>query len=164
MRPVTLAAPPVFLCHSGGGVVHMLDAYWWSFITMTTVGYGDVIPHTHQGRVIGICCAVFGVIIIGNREIVYWWLLYTVNTINFIKQTVDNNWMIDCKSYLGLPIPIITKSFNKFYGVIKKSDSVLLQPSPSQAASPRERSILSQWWRKRWTSSHRLSFFVSFSV
>ena len=44
----------------------MLDSYWWSFITMTTVGYGDVIPHTHQGRVIGICCAVFGVIIIGT--------------------------------------------------------------------------------------------------
>ena len=44
----------------------MLDAYWWSFITMTTVGYGDVIPTTHQGRVIGICCAVFGVIIIGS--------------------------------------------------------------------------------------------------
>ena len=44
----------------------MLDAYWWAIITMTTVGYGDLIPHTHQSRVIGICCAVFGVIIIGN--------------------------------------------------------------------------------------------------
>ena len=51
---------------SGGQVVHMLDAYWWSFITMTTVGYGDVIPQTHRGRVIGIRCAVFGVIIIGS--------------------------------------------------------------------------------------------------
>ena len=49
----------------------MLDSYWWSFITMTTVGYGDVIPHTHQGRVIGICCAVFGVIIIGSGHILY---------------------------------------------------------------------------------------------
>ena len=95
----------------------MLDSYWWSFITMTTVGYGDVIPQTHQGRVIGICCAVFGVIII------------------------------------GLPIPIITKSFNKFYGVIKKSDSVLRQASPSEESSPRQRNIFSRWWEKRWTVS-----------
>ena len=56
----------------------MLDAYWWSFITMTTVGYGDVIPTTHQGRVIGICCAVFGVIIIGSGEMVYWRLEVTL--------------------------------------------------------------------------------------
>ena len=55
----------------------MLDAYWWSFITMTTVGYGDVIPTTIQGRVIGICCAVFGVIIIGTTP----FILHTINTI-----------------------------------------------------------------------------------
>ena len=52
---------------TGGSMGDMLDAYWWSFITMTTVGYGDIFPLTHLGRVTGICCATFGVIIIGER-------------------------------------------------------------------------------------------------
>jgi voltage-gated potassium channel len=28
------------------------DALWWSFVTITTVGYGDKYPVTHEGRII----------------------------------------------------------------------------------------------------------------
>ena len=37
-----------------------LDALWWSFSTITTVGYGDIVPVTAQGKVLGIISMVIG--------------------------------------------------------------------------------------------------------
>ncbi len=36
-------------------------AMWWSIITITTVGYGDMIPLTAAGKVFGAVVAVFGI-------------------------------------------------------------------------------------------------------
>ena len=34
---------------------------WWAVVTLGTVGYGDVVPHTAWGRVVGCIVIVFGV-------------------------------------------------------------------------------------------------------
>jgi voltage-gated potassium channel len=41
------------------------DALWWSIVTATTVGYGDLSPETGIGRVIAIILMMFGIGLIG---------------------------------------------------------------------------------------------------
>jgi len=41
------------------------DAIWWSFVTMTTVGYGDRFPVTSEGRVVGAFLMAAGVGLFG---------------------------------------------------------------------------------------------------
>jgi voltage-gated potassium channel len=37
------------------------DGIWWAIVTLGTVGYGDIVPHTAWGRVVGSLVIVFGV-------------------------------------------------------------------------------------------------------
>ena len=42
------------------------DALWWSFVTMTTVGYGDLFPTSTEGRVIGAILMTTGIGLLGS--------------------------------------------------------------------------------------------------
>jgi voltage-gated potassium channel len=42
------------------------DALWWSYVTITTVGYGDKFPVTTGGRVIGVLLMTAGVGLFGT--------------------------------------------------------------------------------------------------
>jgi voltage-gated potassium channel Kch len=39
-------------------------AYWWAVETVTTVGYGDVVPHTTAGRSVGTLLMLTGIALI----------------------------------------------------------------------------------------------------
>ena len=78
------------------------DAIWWSFVTFTTVGYGDVLLTTKLGRMVAILLMVFGIGFIGVTTSTI--AAYTINndirkrrnrnfkdnTIEFIKYRIDD--------------------------------------------------------------------------
>ena len=68
---------------NGGTIVEYDDALWWAIITITTVGYGDIVPSTPEGKVIGAVVSLVGILLfmvvvarttaffVENREMVH---------------------------------------------------------------------------------------------
>ncbi len=55
-------AAALYFAESGAnpGIASFSDAIWWAFVTMTTVGYGDVVPVTGFGRLIAVALMLSG--------------------------------------------------------------------------------------------------------
>jgi voltage-gated potassium channel len=56
----------VFEAKTPGSNIHTsVEAIWWAFVTIATVGYGDYVPVTTPGRITGILLMLVGVGIFG---------------------------------------------------------------------------------------------------
>lgn len=56
----------------GGNIIYLVEpehfasafeGTWWSLVTMSTVGYGDYVPHSAPGRVIAGCVMIAGIVL-----------------------------------------------------------------------------------------------------
>ncbi len=68
-----------------------IAAIWWSIVTLTTVGYGDISPVTLGGRVIAVVVMCFGIGVLGM-------LSASLAAILISKKIKENNGM--CKTEL----------------------------------------------------------------
>ena len=50
---------------TGAEITNFGDALWWSFETITTVGYGDFVPVTWAGRIIATLVMLVGISVLG---------------------------------------------------------------------------------------------------
>ncbi|GEO97362.1 potassium channel family protein [Kocuria turfanensis] len=51
--------------HPESLITNFWDALWWSVVSVTTVGYGDLYPVTLTGRLIAIALMIYGIALLG---------------------------------------------------------------------------------------------------
>lgn len=62
----SLAVLSAELSSPDANITNASDALWWTYVTITTVGYGDRYPVTNAGRLVGVLVMTAGVGLFGT--------------------------------------------------------------------------------------------------
>jgi lipid-A-disaccharide synthase-like uncharacterized protein len=82
---------------------HIPLAFWWALITMTTIGYGDIVPKTALGYIVGSMCAISGVL-----TIVLTLSLFIDDTVNILGNFVCDFGTESSVSFIFSPFNLLS--------------------------------------------------------
>lgn len=88
------------------------DALWWSIVTTTTVGYGDISPTTPAGRVIAVILMLFGIGLIGM-------LTGTITTYFTRQKTSAKSKGFDCSALMEVAQTLDSKQLTELTAIAK---------------------------------------------
>ncbi|WP_216379659.1 potassium channel family protein [Arcanobacterium phocae] len=78
------------------------DSLWWAFVTITTVGYGDLFPVTTTGRVIALLLMVGGIALTGIvTATLASWIVETVSEESEVHQTATKKEIADLRAEIS---------------------------------------------------------------
>ncbi|MFZ9659828.1 MAG: potassium channel family protein [Arcobacteraceae bacterium] len=98
---VMFSATVIYVYEGGGSNGHMhtyWDAVYWSFVTVATIGYGDIVPHSDAGRIV-----VFILIIAGLASAAFFTAIVTSamgEKLNYIKKNKTISNAISLQKYI----------------------------------------------------------------
>ncbi|MGL4737154.1 MAG: ion transporter [Cellulosilyticaceae bacterium] len=58
---ILIGSTLIYKVEQGKTIETYLDALWWTFVTTTTVGYGDISPQTTTGRAVAVVLMIVGI-------------------------------------------------------------------------------------------------------
>lgn len=98
---VFFSATAIYIFEGGGSNNHLhtyLDALYWAFVTIATIGYGDITPHSEAGRLI-----VYLLIIAGLAAAAFFTAIITstmTTKLDYIKGNKNFSNILKLKKYI----------------------------------------------------------------
>ncbi|RMX58360.1 hypothetical protein pdam_00012525 [Pocillopora damicornis] len=108
------------------------NAFWWGVITMTTVGYGDIVPASFAGKVVGGIASICGIIILSTSASVIgstFSLYYNLAQAQLKIPRKQRNFEVDFQS---LPAVLACRTSQTDSAVISNTSDSGYQRSPNR--------------------------------